>query len=86
MNLQTSSGLENLDESFLLKVFPAVNLEVTVDLADLRLQRVLVGGDGELLGVVRVAVGGVENKQDLGQLAAIISLKLEVVDGPSGND
>ena len=81
-DISHSRSGEDLNEVILLDVFPAVDLEIAVALADLRLDGFLLCGNGELLLVHGVAVGRVGDEADFGDLAAAI-LPLEVKDRPS---
>lgn len=77
------SVVKSLDESLLVKIVPSVDLEISVDLGHLGLDKVLVAGNDELLSVVGVVIWRVHDETELGHLSAIGLLVLEVIDHPS---
>jgi hypothetical protein len=58
-------------------------LEISVDLGNLRLDKILVASNDELLSVIIVIIWGIHDEAELGYLSAILLLVLKVVNGPS---
>ena len=83
MRASSRSLLESFLDGLLVKVVPSVDLEISIDLGHLRLDKILVASDDELLSVVRVVVWGVHEEAELGHLSAIGFLVLKIVDSPS---
>ena len=80
---RASCSAEDLREVLLNEIVPPVDLEVTVDFADLSLDRVLVAGNGELFTGISVVIRAVNEEAELRDLAAIRMRELEVIHDPS---